>query len=336
VSINIGWSKGVVVTSKNLTLRFDPNTKKTLTSYNFISHSHGDHTNGLTSKVDTYLTFETRDILAVKGYNSDSNYKSIKFKEKICLDDLEVIAHNAGHILGSAQFEIRGTNTSLVYTGDVNCRNMLTTKAADVVPCDFLILETTYGHPNYVFPSLGEICTEMVEWALRCIKDNKIPIFQVYSTGKAQEVIKTFNEFTTIPVVVHSTAAKINQAYEKNGLNLTYHSSNFEEGKDLLKSKECIWIVPTFRTNYNTKNHSLAIATGWALNYCSHKYDKAFPLSGHADFNQLVTYVKQVKPKKVFTIHGFKEDFAKYLYRKLGIQAMPLSSFKQRPLHEYV
>jgi len=171
---------------------------------------------------------------------------------------------------------------------------------------------------------------------LGCITDGDLPIFQVYSTGKAQEIIKIINSLTKVPVLVHPIVEKVNQAYEKNGVKLIYTCSNSEEGKELLRSKQCVFIVPNHYKTFPTQSYSLATASGWVLKYRSRKFSGAFPLSGHADFNQLVNYVKKVKPKQVFTIHGNQEYFSKYLSRELGTRAYPITSINQKPLQEYL
>ena len=317
-------------------VRFDPQTKKNLNAVNFFSHSHYDHVSCLNSKAKNYMTSETKDILHFRGNNESTSIKSIKYGELLRQDDLEIIAHNAGHILGSAQFEVRSPNTTLVYTGDINYRNMMTTKAADVISCDILIMETTYGHPTYVFPRLGETCVELVNWALGRLKEDKIPIFKVYSTGKAQEIIKIFNEFTKVPVLVYPTVAKVNQAYEKNGVKLDYHPLNHDEDNDLLESKQCVIIAPNNYKAFPVRNYSLAVATGWVQKFGSSRFSGSFPISGHADFKQLLAYVKEVDPKTVFTTHGYEDYFANYLSKKLGINARPITSIKQKPLKEYL
>ena len=49
--------------------------------------------------------------------------------------------------------------------------------------------------------------------------------------------------------------------------------------------------------------------------------DAAFPLSDHADHDGLLELVKQVQPKKVFTVHGFTREFAQTL-RAQGVDAV--------------
>jgi Cft2 family RNA processing exonuclease len=336
MAMNLSWSNGVLMTTEEVVVRFDPQTKNNLNSLNFFSHSHQDHIGGLNIKAENHMTFGTKDILFFRENNGSDRFKSLNYGEITRVGDLEIIAHNAGHILGSAQFEVRSPNTTVVYTGDINFRDMLTTQAAAVIPCDVLILETTYGSPNYVFPSFGETCMEIVNWTLGCLTDGDLPIFVVYSTGKAQEIIKIFNDLTKIPVLVHPTVAKVNQAYEKNGVKLMYTNSSSEEGREMLMSKQCVFVVPPQYKSFPPQSYSLATATGWVLKYRSNKFSGAFPLSGHADFRQLVDYVEQVKPKQVFTVHGNREYFAKHLSRKFGLIARSITPFKQKPLQAYL
>jgi DNA ligase-1 len=77
-----------------------------------------------------------------------------------------------------------------------------------------------------------------------------------------------------------------------------------------------------------------AVATGWALDSsCRYRYgtDAAFPLSDHADFPELIEFVKRVAPKRVFTHHGFAADFA-WTLRDLGYDARVLSGPEQLTL----
>ena len=59
--------------------------------------------------------------------------------------------------------------------------------------------------------------------------------------------------------------------------------------------------------------------------------DAAFPLSDHADFNELIEFVRQVRPRRVFTTHGFAADFAATL-RDLGFDAEALVHAEQLTL----
>lgn len=274
------------------------------------------------------MTTATREILSEGKYRDKlEGFTALKYYDKVTVDGVEASAHNAGHILGSAQYKIQDSESSIVYTGDINCREMLTTTAAEILPCDTLILETTYGNPSYIFPSLEKVHTDIVNWAIKEVKKGLIPTFSGYSVGKAQEIVKVFNEFTNIPVVVSNSIARFNEVYNKNGVKLAYAEAESEEGREILK-QTCIQIKAPHEKSAITSGCSNALTTGWVLKFASNPNRTVFPLSSHADFNQLVNYVKLAKPKEVLTIHGFKKEFANYLSRKLGIRAREIQPIK--------
>jgi Cft2 family RNA processing exonuclease len=77
-----------------------------------------------------------------------------------------------------------------------------------------------------------------------------------------------------------------------------------------------------------------AVITGWALNSsCRYQNgtDAAFPVSDHADFDELLELVNQVKPKIVYTVHGFATEFADTL-RQRGVDARALGREEQLAL----
>ncbi len=51
--------------------------------------------------------------------------------------------------------------------------------------------------------------------------------------------------------------------------------------------------------------------------------DYSIPMSDHCDFNELVDLVVQSGAEKVYTIHGFVDEFAEHL-KTMGITAQPL------------
>lgn len=333
----VGWLDGVTIIADDQVIKLDPTRKAVPNTYTMISHAHGDHTSGLRRGVKSYLTEETRNILSSGGKHPSDEYNTLEYGKEVRISDsLTVTPHNAGHILGSAQFEIKTQDTTIVYTGDLNCRDMLTTRAAEPVPCDTLILETTYGSPNYIFPSLMETHMSIVGWIMEQARQRKTPVFQVYTVGKAQEVIKLVNKFTTIPVVTHPTISRINKAYSESGVELEYLDSESPKGEEALETGQCAYIIPSNKELPSEEKYSPAVATGWAVNYRPNNGKAAFPLSNHADFNQLIEYIEEAKPKRIFTVHGFKEDFVKHIQKRLKTRAQPITPLTQESLKKYL
>ena len=74
----------------------------------------------------------------------------------------------------------------------------------------------------------------------------------------------------------------------------------------------------------------VAMISGWAVDpnaVYRYQVDAAFPLSDHADYNDLIRYVDLVQPKRVFTLHGFAAEFARDL-RDRGVEAWALTRRK--------
>jgi putative mRNA 3-end processing factor len=333
-STRVGWLRGITLIYQNSVIRFDPDSTRNNAS-SFISHCHGDHTAGFNSKGGVFSTIETYDIY-VRGYGrSVKNFTPITYDCMQKVEDIEVIPHNAGHMLGSTLFEVRTPESTLVYTGDLNAIDTLTTSSADPVECDTLIIESTYGHPRYVFPPREETYTNIVKWAIRELQSNKIPVFKLYPAGKSQEVIRLFNLFTKIPVVTHHNVTRLCDIHVKHGLELKYFNASSEVGEELLCGRECVYVVPMNWSSDQEEQYSKATATGWAVRYRSNNVTTAFPLSSHADFEQLVNFVERTKAKQVYTVYGFKEVFSDILRHRLDISARPIFPINQKTLGEF-
>ena len=54
-------------------------------------------------------------------------------------------------------------------------------------------------------------------------------------------------------------------------------------------------------------------------------------MSDHADYQDLLAYVEQVQPERVFTVHGFAGEFANELRRR-GYDANALDESDQLAL----
>ena len=316
MNLKVYWDSGVVVQLGETTICLDPQTTKIPYDHILISHAHRDHTAGfLALKPKKYSTYPTIDIFEAVTRRKVNNVKRLSYGEKVKIGDFKVFVYNSGHILGSAMFKIETSEGTVLYTGDLNCVDTLITSAANNVQCDILIIESTYGNSGLVFPSREKIYRSMVRWVVEKICSGKIPIFYVYPVGKAQEVIRLLNEFIEVEVAVHPTIERVNRVYGK--LNIKLQASIVQPKKGLVA------VYPTY--SYSSQKISgevSAFATGWALRFKNK--ERFFPLSSHADFNQLLNFIKSVNPKIVYTVFGFTSQLAKHVGKKLNIKAKPL------------
>jgi Cft2 family RNA processing exonuclease len=332
-------SRNIVVKSGKQRIIFDPNkihgsfqSRNTITC---ISHAHSDHTAGFQSALRKIVTPATLDIYRTIR-KKPRNVHPIVPGDSISLEDGGLLKiQPAGHMLGAAQFLLERNGKRLVFTGDFNLSSSLTAEAANPIPCDVLLMEATYGRPDAVFPPREQVYSEIAEWVSQKLKAKQIPLFQVYAAGKAQEVIRILNTFLTIPVVVDSTIAKIAQVYQNHGIALGYLADNTPEGREVIAHGECAYL--TSKRNQqpralNGRKFARAVTTGWAKIFPMKNVDKSFVLSAHADFQQLVDYVKIAKPLAAFITTGNRVTFGAVL-EKLNIkQLVP----QRRPQMELV
>jgi putative mRNA 3-end processing factor len=330
----VGWLDGLYINTSDLTLALDPSTTRKIPKKArvLVSHAHGDHTGGFRYKGLKQSTMETRDIHRALRNHPIANFHPVKINEKIRIDGSEIKVLDAGHMLGSAQFLINTPNSSILYTGDINCIDTLTTKAAEPERCDLLVMEATYGSPHYRFPPRETVYAQVVEWALETIKTGRIPCLHVYAAGKAQEMIRLFNVYTHLPVIVNPRLDGVNEAHRKSGVDLEWFSAASHDGKIILDKDPCVYVTTPNDRAHIGRRFSRAYATGWALSLGSNV--TAFPLSSHADFDQLVSFVKACDPKRVHVFTGFAEEFIRAVQTRLGREARAVRPYAQRTLVE--
>ncbi|MEM4332384.1 MAG: MBL fold metallo-hydrolase [Candidatus Micrarchaeia archaeon] len=271
----------------------------------YISHAHSDHVSG--KKKDEVIASDPTISLA-----------DIVFNSKLAHDYVRL--HPAGHMLGATQIEIQKDGGNFVYTGDFSIADGFTYKGAEIVEADELLIESTYGSPDYHFPKKEDIAQLVRKEVLSRLKYGNV-IFAVYAKGKSQELIRMLNEFCNITPVVSPEVARISQVYVKHGQNLSFISSHSEEAGDVFRDN-FVGIIPKsqFRpelkirlTQHYRKPCYFGSLSGWNAKFPSDVYDIALPLSDHADFNDLIEYVDHSNPKKVYVFGAFAETLANVL-----------------------
>jgi len=285
------------------------------TEFSFVSHAHVDHAvrhKEILSTKETARLYEHR--------LGKAKFNILEYNRPKRLEGVKVELFPSGHILGGAQILIQKDGVRIVYTGDFKLRGSLTTEKAEIKKCDLLILESTFGLPQYVFPPVKEVHARMAEFVEEAQRRGEIPIFLAYSLGKAQEAMKILSN-RGYKLSVHGTINDIAKIYEEFGVrfnNWECYRANHLEGQVLIIPP---W-AKTTRMIGNIPRKRVAILTGWAIDQGAKDHfgvDEAIPLSDHADFSELLEYVKKAQPKKIYTVHGFPE-FVGFL-REAGFDA---------------
>lgn len=292
----------------------DPRSRKALA---FVSHAHSDHM--MRRHRHVILSLNTARFYQERFPRADLT--ALAFSEKLALRGATLELLPAGHILGSSQLYLELDGLRIVYTGDVKLSSSFTAERVQIRPCDVLIMESTYGEPRYVFPGRDELAEDLVKFCLRCFSRKIVPVVLAYTIGKAQEAVKVLGD-RGIPCVLEESVFRATEIYRELGVDLiNYYAMPGPRGPYK------VLIVPPWRRSAArgiVRKKTLWLS-GWALDKEKVRLvgvDEALPLSDHADYPELITYVQLAKPKKVYTFHG-SGTFAKLL-RQQGIDAVHL------------
>jgi hypothetical protein len=89
-----------------------------------VSHAHSDHVSGGGLVVSTAGT-----AALMRGvWDMEARFKTLEYGEPLKHRGLKITPHNAGHVLGSSMFHVEADGLDLLYTGDINTAETLTTK----------------------------------------------------------------------------------------------------------------------------------------------------------------------------------------------------------------
>ncbi len=314
--MEVVFDRGIYLPELDLWL---DSTRKRETS--IISHAHSDHTARHNRPLVTPNT-----LLLLRDYLKKSDPVVLPFGESLETPTHTITLHPAGHCLGSAQTLVvsRGTGHRLLYTGDIKIRPSPTNEPAETVQADTLVIESTYGRPEYVFPS-QEQTLETASRTLKAWLDRgDRPVALGWRLGKAQEMLH-YLLFDGFEVVAEEGIYRAVEAYREAGIDFPGRVIPFDghwpDGTIALfppgKS------VRALREYRKIKTMEL---TGWAASNARHHWrrpaDASLPFSDHADYNDLLAYVEAVNPSRVYTVYGFPELAAKL--RSMGYPAVHL------------
>ncbi|MEM3094701.1 MAG: MBL fold metallo-hydrolase, partial [Nitrososphaera sp.] len=325
--VTLGQS-GIMVRQNDITIALDPSHPVDC-DFTFVSHAHVDHLHRRgRKKIKTQVlaSKETTLIAHARGY------EIVDAAEE--QDGFQLV--DTGHILGSRGLLVG--DDDVYYTGDISVRERAFMKPAKVPHARTLIIESTFGRPEYVFPPLSEI-THKTNKIISEMFDFGIPVILMgYTLGKAQLLTKLFGHWDPI---IYDSVAKINSVYSELGVELAggVTHKQAEEQKLLSKNRPWVMVAPlmsernAFVREMKERYGAVTIGfSGWAIG-SRYRYmmglDYVMPLSDHCDYNELVEAVKQCRPDKVYTFHGFAREFAESLC-EMGFDAEPVGNGHDR------
>lgn len=271
--------------------------------FSVISHAHSDHTGRHRRPVLTPNT-----LLLLRDYLKNADPIALPYGETLDTPQYTLTLHPAGHCLGSAQTLItaKATGHRLLYTGDLKTRPSPTNEPLRPVECDTLIIESTYGHPDYQFPPEAQTLATASQLLRTWLSKGERPVALGWRLGKAQELLHHLLtdgfEVVTEPGIYQTT-----EAYREAGVNFPGQVSTFNnhwpEGSVALFPPG-----PSLKSLARYRPLRTLELTGWAISAAPPRRgrpaDACLPFSDHADYNDLLNYIKTINPRQVYTVNG--------------------------------
>lgn len=284
----------------------------------WVSHGHSDH---IAPHQRFLATGPTAAFLQLRHARSQAMV--VGYDEPIPGRGCRITLYPAGHCLGAAQLLIElEDGHRVVYTGDFKLRANPTAlppsqagarlrraprESCPVIPCDTLIMESTFGHPRYAFPTEEEVLDLIGDFIHRCIGAGQTPVLLAYALGKSQEALYHLLQ-AGYRVRYHPQVAPGVSEYARWGVRFDGDHGALSEEVD----RETVVLTPPGRAlrdvfQYAPGRVRTAFLTGWAMDEGAPyrlRSDEAFPLSDHADYRELLRYALESGAREVYTVNG--------------------------------
>lgn len=304
-----------------------------------VTHAHSDHARRGSKK---YICVDSGAGLLRSRIGKKIDLQTVRFGEEICLGDVRVSLHSAGHILGSAQVRVQRGSEVWVASGDYKRDADPSCEPFESVPCDTFITEATFGTPKYAWNKEAKHGEDMYRWWQANAADGLNSIIFGYSLGKGQRILAELAPFAHRRILIHSAMEELTECYRAQGRRLAptrvlektigglgqaslgFDADSAEEAESSILRGEMILAPPSvlkeswapalggFRT---------AFASGWMQDGGFSRYDHGFVLSDHADWNDLNQTIRETGASRVFVQHR-NGALVRHL-RSLGVEAYP-------------
>jgi len=288
-----------------------------------ISHAHSDH---IAEHRAIVATPETARIFRHRC--GEATVETLRYGERRDYGGYALTMYPAGHCLGSAQILVEADGERLVYTGDFKLRPNVAAETGTVVPCDTLVMESTFGDPLYHFPPDVATFDRLYAAVDRAFSDDRVPVVLAYALGKSQEALELLLR-RGYHVTLHGSVWNVTEIYRELGVKFSGRYEKYD--RERLRGRVLI-TPPSCRRQAmitNIERRYLIMLTGWALHrsapYMYGGVNLILPLSDHADFDDLVRAARESGARRILTMHG-EPKFAAYL-RDLGLNAEYLAPY---------
>ncbi len=272
---------------------------------------------------DTIAIMKTR-----YGEDCAGQFQALGFGVPLPIDDVTITFFPAGHVLGSAQVLIEHRGQRVVVSGDYKRLADRTSQPFELVECDLLVTEATFGLPVFQHPHPQLEIRRL----LKSAADNpeRSHLVGAYALGKAQRVIGLLRDAGwERPIYLHGAMIRLCELYQELGVDL----GDLRPATGMVKAEMAgqIVIAPpsAIRDRWSRRFPDPVVcqASGWmSVKQRARQALVELPLviSDHCDWGELLQTIGDTKAETVWVTHG-REDALVYWCRTQGLDAEPLN-----------
>ena len=291
-----------------------------------ITHAHADHAR---PGCDEYWAVASSEGVLRQRLGRDITLHSTPYGQQFWLNQACVSFHSAGHVLGSAQIRLCVDDEVWVVTGDYKRCADPSCEPFEVVPCDVLITEATFGLPIYAWEPGHRIAEQIRNWWQG---DREHPsLLFCYSFGKAQRLMAELHAIgVQDEVLLHGAVETVTRSYREAGIAMTpSRPVSALSRKDSLAGRLILAPPSAHRSAWMRRFRSpqTAFASGWMAVRGARRrrgYERGFVLSDHADWQGLIRSVLDSGAKRIYVTHGQDDVLSRFLRERHGLDARPL------------
>jgi putative mRNA 3-end processing factor len=280
-----------------------------------VTHGHSDHARAGHGAV--LATRQTLNIMAERyGEAFTGREQAAAYGEAAGINGVDLRLVPAGHVLGSAQVEVRWRGLTMVVSGDYKRRRDPTCAPFEPVPCHVFISEATFGLPVFRHPpdteEIGRLVRSLGQFPERA------HLVGAYALGKAQRIIRLLRESGwTRPIYVHGAMERLNALYEREGVDLGPLLPTRDLPKGALGGEVAIAPPSAIQDRWARRfaDPIAAFASGWmGVRARARQRGVELPLviSDHADWSELTATFEALRPEEVWITHGREEGLLRW------------------------
>lgn len=292
-----------------------------------ITHGHADHARSGHGAV--LATPDTIAIMKVRyGEDCAGSFEALDFGVPYRIDDVTITFYPAGHILGSAQVLVEQSGQRVVVTGDYKRLADRTAQPYELVECDLLVTEATFGLPVFQHPhpsvEIGRLLKSVAD------QPERSHLIGCYALGKAQRVIALLRDAGwDAPIYLHGAMLRLCALYEELGVPLGDLRPALDVPKTELAGGIVIAPPSAIRDRWSRRfpDPVTCQASGWmSVKQRARQALVELPLviSDHCDWGELQQTIQETRAETVWVTHG-REDALVYWCKMQGLQAEPLN-----------